>query len=159
MKRLKSILGYSWAALALPIAIATFAGLNFWGHQLVAKTGLKVTPWYSGGETVGTVLHPRYSATIHRPVFDGLVCEYSRGFVQIDWTPAKGEKLPERIDEEIDFDGDGKIDVRVQLEAAKLTAEATPKNEAVEGLEGVYSLHDGAVAVRIKLRNLKSEAK
>lgn len=87
MTRLKTLLCYTWALMAIPIILATFMGMNFWAEKLVAITGLEVSPWYTGGQVAHTVKHNQHHTLIHRPVFDGLIKERRKGFVQIKWEP------------------------------------------------------------------------
>ncbi len=149
MTRLTAVFGYLWAFLMVPLVLAAFLGMPVWSHALVAATGLKVSPRFSGGDVVHEIDHGTYRTRIHRPVFDGLLGERSLGFVQIDWT--SDGALPHRIDEEIDL-GDRGACIHVGLDTAAHSAEVTGLAEPVLGLAGVYGLHHG-VAVRIKLRN------
>ncbi len=114
MKRLRKFLAYGWALMAVPIILMTFIGMNSWAKKLVGFTGLKVSPLFTGGEIVQTIGHEGYETLIHRPVFDGLLCERKNGFIQIGWK-ATGDRLPESIDELIDFDIDGKDDFQIKL--------------------------------------------
>jgi hypothetical protein len=150
MKKLRAILGHAWAILAIPVALATLLGMSSWSEGLVAATGLTVSPWFTGGPVVRTVEHGGYRLAIHRPVFDGLIGQTREGFVQLAWSPRQG--LPPRIDEEVDLDGDGQTDVRVELDTASGQAAVTPYAERVLGLEGTYELEDSWV-VRVNLRN------
>ena len=152
MKRLRSILGYSWAALALPIVLATFFGMPGWAKALVGGTGLHVSPLYTGGEIRRTVRHEGYETRIHRPVFDGLLRERSKGFVQVDWAADSSAVLPDAIDETIDVEGDGAGDFRVLLDTRTDQATVQPLAPRVLGLERVYRLTQERT-VRVRLRN------
>ena len=153
MGRAASIIGYCLAALAIPVAIATFAGMDFFSRGLVAATGLKVSPWMNGGDVIHVVEHGGYQTQIHQPVFDGLFGEKKEGFVQVDWTPLKN--LPSSISEEVDFDRDGKADFKIGLDVEAVSAEITKENPRIKSLEGCYKLKDGR-AVRVWLINKKS---
>ena len=152
MKRFQSILGYSWAALTLPILLAAFIQMPLWAKRLATSTGVRISPWFSGGEIVRTLEHDGYETRVHRPVFDGLFCERSRGFVQVDWM-LRGPRteLPPQIDETIDYDGNGQPDFRVQLNPPNRTATVVPLSTNVLGLERTYHLAKGEI-VRIQLR-------
>jgi len=115
--RLKAVLGYTLAALAFVVALATFVGMPAWEKALVSGTGLRVSPWFTGDEVAYTVPHRGYETRIHRPVFQALIGERSEGFVQVDWAPA--DSLPAVLDEEIDYDRDGVGDFRIRLEGEK----------------------------------------
>ena len=114
MTRLKTIVCYVWALMAVPLVLATFMGMNFWAEKLVSDTGLKVSPWCTGGEIMSTVEHEQHKTLIYQPVFDGLIGQRRNGFFQINWTP-NGNSLPRLIDEEFDFDSDGTRDFRIKL--------------------------------------------
>jgi hypothetical protein len=105
--------GYLWAALALPVVLATFFGMEGFARGFVGMTGLRISPWFSGGEISREVDHGTYRTLIHEPVFQGLLGERRNGFVQVDWKPAEGSTLPDSIGEAIDLDGDGAADCRV----------------------------------------------
>jgi hypothetical protein len=149
MRWLKPTLGYTLAFSALPITLAVFFGLPYFEQLLVAITGLQVSPHFTGGEVQRRIEHEGYATEIHRPVFDGLLCERKQGFVQVDWTPA--DQLPDRIDEEIDYDDDGQVDFRI-LFAPGEEPVVTALDEHVLGLEGVCQVHDAWV-VRVGLSN------
>ena len=150
MKKLIKNLAYVWAAAALPIVLATFFYGDFFAKKLVASTGLKVSPIYTGGETAKTIKHEGYVTMIHRPVFDGLFCERKNGFVQINWK-AEGEKLPESIDEEIDFDSDGKIDFKIKLNTATNNCQMESYNSEAVSCGKVLDLKNERL-VRISLK-------
>lgn len=150
MRKLGVVLGYTLAALALPIVLATLMGMNAWEKALVAGTGLRVSPWYTGDEVVRTVSHGRYETRIHRPVFQALVGERSEGFVQVDWAPA--DSIPVGLEDSIDYDGDGAVDFVVRLDTDKGQAELTTVGSDVLGLRGTYRLDD-VWAVRVNVRN------
>jgi hypothetical protein len=151
MSRIASITGYTLAVMATPVVLATFIGMPFWAGQLVAVTGLKVSPWYSGGEVAQTIDHGQYHCLIHRPIFDGLICERSKGFVQVNWTPL--ESLPGKIAEDISLDG-GDPDFHIELDTSAGAAKLDALNPRVLGLEGTYKLKK-SWAVRVLLSNTK----
>ncbi|OPY56329.1 MAG: hypothetical protein A4E55_02156 [Pelotomaculum sp. PtaU1.Bin035] len=144
MSRLKSVLAYTAAVLALLIALATFTGMDSFGRKLVSVTGIKVSPWMIGGEVVSVIEHEGYQTVIHRPVFDGLFSERKKGMLQIDWTPQQG--LPARVDELIDFDRDGKDDFHIVLNPESNKAGLEAINPRVVSIEGCYTLKDGRAA-------------
>jgi hypothetical protein len=150
MAKLRSVLGYLAAALTVPLITATFMGIPFWSERLVSVTGVTVSPWFTGGEVARTVDHGAYRTEIHQPVYDALIGERRRGSVQVDWTPP--ESLPHQLDEEIDFDGDGQADFRVQLETQSAQALVTPYTSDVLELEDVYQLPE-ALAIRVRVVN------
>jgi hypothetical protein len=149
MQKFKSIMGYTWAVLACIIAIGTFLGNKSFSQGLASATGIRVSPWYSGGEIIKTTEHGAYRTSLHRPVFDGLIGQRSEGFVQIDWDPAAG--LPPEIKESIDYDGDGKEDLIITLNSTTGQTQLTAGNPAILSVDPTYRLKNGwAVRVRLK---------
>lgn len=149
MKKLKAFLGYFVAALMVPLALLTFMGLGPIAETIVNVTGVQISPWFTGGEVVRTVSHPRYETRIHRPVFDALIGEQREGFVQIVWTPL--EALPEVVEETIDYDNDGAPDFVITLRPKSKTAEWQALTSQPYGMDGPYAIGEG-MGVRIKLR-------
>ena len=150
MRIVKKIIGYSLAFLAIPLVLATFIGMDFWGSRLAATTGVQVSPWYTGNDVSHTVNHGSYELRVHRPVFDGLLRESREGFVQIDWAPL--ESVPATVDEEIDWNADGVSDFSVSMDTRNKTAKLTPHTPDVTGLEGPFKLKAG-YSVRVGLLN------
>jgi hypothetical protein len=148
--RLQSFFCYIAAVLTLIVALVTFIGMNFFSHKLVGATGLKISPWFSGGEIVRTIDHGSYKTLQHRAVFDALIGKRAEGFVQVDFFPPAA--LPDKINEKIDFDLDGKIDFYLEYDVANNTAVITAYNPRVVSLAGCYVLKERRV-VRIRLRN------
>jgi hypothetical protein len=155
MAKLRSVLGYIVAALSILIMVAAVASFILLpdpslSGPLIAATGLTTSPWYSGGEVARTVDNGAYQTQIHRPVFDALIGERKEGFIQVGWAPL--DALPARIDKEIDADGDGQADFRVEVDTANKESTMTPYAPWVLDLEGTYRLND-TLAVRVRLRN------
>jgi hypothetical protein len=150
MSKRTTIAGYTLAFLAVPLVLATFIGMSFWAGNLVSATGLKVSPWFSGGEVWRTVDRETYQTQIHKPVFDGLLSAQSKGFVQVDWTPA--DSLPEKIDEIIDVYGDGQAVFRVEFNTKTGDAVLTPSTSRILGLQGTYKLKK-SWAIRVAMEN------
>jgi hypothetical protein len=154
MRKMKIFFGYFLACLSILVALATFFGLPFFSRALAVGTGITVSPWFTGGEVVRTVDHATYRTRIHRPVFDALIGEKRRGFVQVDWIRGPQGNLPTAIAEEIDFDGDSRADFSIDLQTDSLRAVLTPLQSRVQGLDGVCRLDNG-IAVRVSLLNEK----
>jgi hypothetical protein len=152
MSKLKAFFGYALAALGLPVVLATFIGQGFWSQSLVDSTGLHVSPWYTGDVVARTVVHADYETRIHKPVFQALIGERPEGFVQVDWAPAGA--VPGHLSEEIDYNGDGRPDFRIELNTQTGQAVFTPLSPLAIGLRGTYRLRD-AWAVRVDLKNGK----
>jgi hypothetical protein len=150
MSRIVKSLAYAWAFLAGPIVLATFFGLPAFTGKLVEVTGLHVHPVYSGGEVVQAIDHGHYQTLVHRPVFDGLIRERNTGFVQIQWQP-KDANLPELIDEQIDFDRDGKADLRIRLNTDTDATILDPLDSRVLSADDVIKVQDARI-LRVNLR-------
>lgn len=150
MGKIKSYLGYTYAFICIPIILVGFIGMDFWGKAMVSATGVTINPRITGGKVINTISHNEYNTLIHRAVFDGLFSERKDGFVQIDWTPLNS--LPENIQEEIDYDGDGENDFKIDLDTKNCTGKIEAYNSKVVSLEGCYKLKD-AIAARIILKN------
>ncbi|MFH1176109.1 MAG: hypothetical protein V1750_01785 [Acidobacteriota bacterium] len=152
MTRLKPILGTLWALAALPLLLALFLGFPRWQNALAVGTGLKVSPWYTGGAIMTSLPHDGYTTHVHRPIFDALVGEYSKGFVQVDFVPAEGKALPATIEETVEPAGDASMAFHVTLSTATRVASMRPVGPRPISIEGVYALGSG-MAVRVNLAN------
>ncbi len=151
MAKLKSLLAYSWAVAATPIILATFIASTPFAHWLAASTGVRVSPWYSGGEVARTVEHEGYRTVVREQVFDGLLGPRREGFVQIEWLPADKTALPPQIQEAVDVDGDGTADLTAAVDVAANTVVITPHSPRVVGLEHVFQLtRDRAIRVHLR---------
>ena len=150
MSRFKTVGGYILAALAVPVVLAVFIGQNYWMKELVAITGVKVSPWETGGDVIITIDHGEYQTSIHEQVFQGLLGEKKEGLVQVDWQPAKN--LPDHIHEYVDYDADGKNDFYIELDTKSNQAYVLPLQTGVIGLKKSYILKDGQ-AVRVRVKN------
>ena len=151
MSKLKSLLAHTWALLAIPILMATFMGIPFFSRLLADSSGVKVSPWYVGGDVTREIDHGAYRTVLRRPVFDALIGQRAIGFVQIEWLPAQGAVLPAHIQEAIDYDGDGTADFDVELDVAANHAAIVPHSSRVLGLARIYNLKDERV-IRVGLR-------
>jgi hypothetical protein len=150
MSKLKSFLGYTAAALSPLIVLVSFMGLDYLAEPFITATGLEVSANFTGGEVLQTVDHDAYQAAIHRPVFDALIGERKEGFVQIDWAPL--DALPVLVEEEVDVDGDGQADMRLQVDVTGEETVLTAYAPWVLEMEGTYRLPE-SLAVRVTLHN------
>jgi hypothetical protein len=151
IKILKAICGYTLAVLGVPLVLIGIMGPSYGlGELFISATGLTLSPWFDGGEVVQTIAHGTYQTHVHRMVFDALIGERKQGFVQVDWVPL--DALPARVDEEIDADGDGQADFRVEVNTANKETTLTTYASWVLELEGTYK-PEGLLMVRVRLRN------
>lgn len=149
MPKIRSIAGYMWAGAAIVAVFATFFGSGFFSRILVAASGVKISPLYSGGEVVRSVDHGSYRALIHRPVFDALIGETREGFIQLNWEPLAG--LPPVIEESVDYNGDGKEDFSIRIDTKTGEAKLNPINPLVLSVQNTVKLDNGWVA-RVQLK-------
>ena len=150
MARLKSFLGYFAAALSGLVMLATLPALIFLTEPFIRVSGLAVSAKYTGGQVAQTIDHGAYQTRVHKPAFEALIGESKQGFFQVDWAPL--DRLPPRIDEEIDADGDGLADLRLEVDTVSKRSTLTPYAPWVLDLEGTFKLKD-AMMVRVRLRN------
>jgi len=149
MKKLKVVLGYTAAILTMFVVLATFLGNNYFSRMLVSAAGIKVSPRYTGGEVMKVIEHGAYRTIMHRPVFDGLIGDREKGFIQIKWEATAA--LPPVISEPVDYDGDNSIDFVITLDTDTGEAKIIGYNPAVQAVERTYRLDKGW-AVRVLLR-------
>jgi hypothetical protein len=151
MEKIRPVLGYIMAVFSCLISAAILPAIAMLSEPFITATGLTISPNYSGGEVVQTIDHGAYETHVHRMVFDDvLIGERKEGFIQVDWTPQ--DALPARIDEEVDADGDGQADFRIELDTASKEATLIPYAAWVLELEGVYK-PTGYIVVRVRLHN------
>ena len=148
--RIRTFCGYTAAVLTIIVALSTFLGMKFFSHKLIDITGLKISPWFTGGEVVRTIDHGTYQTLQHRVVFDALIGQRSEGFVQLDFSPLN--TLPDTISEDIDFDLDGAMDFHVEYHVPTNTAVFTSLTPRAVSVASCYRLKERR-AVRINLHN------
>lgn len=157
MNTLKSIGGYLWAVAALITVLALFLRMDVLEDRLVAMTGLRISPWMTGGEVARTIERPGYKVIIHRPVFQGLISERENGFVQVDVhrrdqaAATLPTAVPKMIEETIDYNGDGVAYFTLTIDTAASRISLTPLSPAVVGVRYVFHLKTGW-AVRVGLK-------
>ena len=111
MKKIKIIAGTIWALSGMILILILFPGLNGFSGSAAKLTFMKINPNYSGGEVVKHLTSGNYTLDIRKPVFDGLIKEKKRGFVQLDW---RGN-IPDMIIDTIDYDLDNTADFRIRI--------------------------------------------
>jgi hypothetical protein len=133
MTRLGSILGYSAAALTLAFAAAVPFLLDP-VERAIGTTGLRIDPIYSGGDVARVIDRGAYRIEVHRPVHRRWPTQHIDPFVQMVWTPA--DRLPARVADDVDVDGDGVPDLLVSFDPAKLDLAVTPRSAAFRPYRG-----------------------
>jgi hypothetical protein len=150
MEKVKSILGYSWAIMTVPFALAIMFSAPIIYQTLFEGSGLKVTDRISGGEVVQVIERNAYSIYLHKPVFDGFFSERTSGFVQVDFISETA--LPLQIEETIDYDLDQMSDFQISINTQTNEYELKAETENVKQLtaEEVYVL-DKRRTIRVEL--------
>ena len=111
MKKIKIIAGITWAFLCLILILVLFPRLNSFSDSASKLPFMKINPNYSGGEVAYQITAASCTTDIRKPVFEGLINERKKGFVQIDW---RGN-IPDEITDTIDYDLDKKADFYVTI--------------------------------------------
>jgi len=124
MRKLRSILGNSGAVLTLALAVLAPFLLFGWFQSAIGAAHLRIDPTYSGGEISHVIERQGYRIVVNRPVPRRSPLQRIGPFVQITWTPA--DRLPARLSDEVDLDGDGVPDVRVAIDTQNLVVDVTP---------------------------------
>ena len=150
MKRILSIPAYMWAIMSALILPITFVGGDFFAKQLATLPFMKVHPIYAGGDSLKTVRHDSVYITINRPVFDGLLRESRTGFVQLK-LDADG-KLPHTVSTLVDYNGDGRNDLRLFVNTLSGETAIKPLSPEVLGLNVSSKVKDYWI-VRVSLNN------
>lgn len=148
MIKVKAFLGYIAAILILFVVLATFICNDFFAEKFIDITSLKVSPIYTGGEVCKILTYDSYQVKIHKPVFQGLFSDRSKGFVQVDY---EGKNIPAIISQNIDFDSDGNNDFYIKYNPKNNTSEFKPLNRNVVSLEGIYKVKNN-YSVRVSLK-------
>ncbi len=154
MKKLKIILGFTWAAVCLLIILIMFPGLDSFSRQLAKLSFMKVNPTISGGDVARSVEYEDYTLNIHEPVFEALIGESSKGFIQLDWIWK--DSIPVPVKDSIDFNMDDHIDFIISIDPLSDRVYLDPLQPFVEEITNQARLEDGWI-VRVGLINEKKE--
>lgn len=98
---------------SVTISVQLIMGMSDLGRMIIEKTGLKISDKFKGGRVDRINEYDGYISRVHKPVFEGPFGESSEGFIQIDWFT--DDSLPAEINEEFDYDQDGKIDFKLKI--------------------------------------------
>jgi len=159
MQRLKAVLGYAGAVLTVMAMLVMPFVLFPLFQQGVAATGVEVDPVYSGGETARIIERDGYRIIVNQPVRSRALLARPAAFVQLAWDPAGA--LPARVTDEVDLDGDGRVDLSACFDvpadtAAALFVDVTPVGGMVLPLHrasrGSFSALIARVGDRIVVR-------
>ena len=149
--RLRATLGYTTAGMTVLAAVLTPFMLMGTFAKGVTALGLHVDEMFTGGPKVRTIDRGPYTITIHRTVSPHML-QNEKPFVQLDWGPVN--KLPARISDLVDVDGDGQPDVRVEFDVpadakAVLRVNAETLNSRYEAMRNVGKEKNSRLIVRV----------
>jgi hypothetical protein len=120
LKMLKRLLGIGWFAVSIAVFLMIFSNLEHWDN-IFANSGVKINNWLTGGGIASRIERKAYQIDIHKPVFDNAFGgETKNGFVQLD-IHHEG-KLNADVHEDVDYDGDGKLDFTIDIDRKTLKA-------------------------------------
>jgi hypothetical protein len=130
MKRVKIIAGICWAFLCLILIMILFPGLNSFSSSAAKLPFMKINPNYTGGEVAHQVISAGCTLDIRRPVFDGLLKDRKKGFVQLDW---RGN-LPDKLIDTIDYNSDGTPDFYILVDRNQSKTDIDPISDKIRGV-------------------------
>lgn len=146
MKKIKIIAGITWAFICLILIIILFPGLNSFSSSAAKLPFMKINPNYTGGEVAKQLIEAGCTLDIRKPVFDGLIKERKRGFVQLDW---RGN-IPDEIVDSIDYDLDKIPDFRIKIDRINSKTSLEPLNSKVKAV-AISTPTSYGWAVRVEL--------
>jgi hypothetical protein len=152
MKKLLTILAYSWAVICLLLIPVTFIGNNAFANMLAKFSFMKVNARYTGGDVDHSITKKDYKIEVNKPVFNALIGESTTGFVQVKWIPDK--EMPPVINDTIDFDRNGSPDFSVIINTKSGKTEFKAFNKSVIGLNVSSKVKENWL-VRVDLKNPK----
>ena len=131
MKRVKIIAGIAWAFMGLIVIIILFPGLNGFSLSVSKLPFMKLNPRYTGGEVYKQMISESCTLDVRVPVFNGFLKERKTGFVQLDWRGV----LPDKINDTIDYDGDGVNDFCVTVNRKESKTSFETFNEKAKNIQ------------------------
>jgi hypothetical protein len=138
MRSLKAILGYGAVGLVLALMFLTPFKLLPGFTGLVGRLGLRPHPKFAGGPVVRSLERGSYRISISAPAGALGTLERQPRFIQVSWSPVNA--LPDRVEEQLDLDGDGHPDVQIRF--------AVPKNPKIP-LQGQVNVLDSTKVLPI----------
>jgi hypothetical protein len=147
MKKIKIIAGITWAIVCLIIMIVFFPVMDNLSASAARLPFMKINPNYTGGVIEKQLVEKSCTLDIRKPVFDGLIGERQKGFVQLDW---RGN-IPDRIVDTIDYNQDQIPDFLITINRTNSETFLNVFNNKVLGV-GVSTPTSYGWAVRISLK-------
>lgn len=146
MKKIKIAAGIFWAILCLILILVLFPQLNTFSSSVSRLPFMKINPNFTGGETAEKIVMESCTLVVRKPVFNGLIGERRKGFVQVDW---RG-KIPDIISDTIDYDMDKKPDFMIRINRSEPATVLKPFNPKVMEL-GISTPTSYGWSVRVKI--------
>ena len=137
---IKFFIALVYLSITVTIAVILFMDIDDWGEKLIKRMNYKVIDKIHGGEIMDVIDNGKYITRIHRTVFNGIFKEQKKGFIQIDWF--SNELLPEYISEKIDYNKDGIMDFKIDLNTEKNKAVLTKYNDKIINIMDKTSMGD-----------------
>ncbi len=152
MRKWQAFLGYGAALLASGWLLAIPFGLLESLAHGIGMLGLRPDPVTSGGEHHHRIVRGDYVIDVNQPVYPRGVLGRVSPFVQIRWSPLG--RLPARVEDAVDLDGDGKTDLVARFErpspgSKALAVDITPQSPRVRALEHVTRRNWDALIARV----------
>jgi len=148
------LLGLSTGTSCLLIILIMFPGLDNFSRQFAKLSFMKVNTTLSGGDVIRSVEYEDYTLNIHEPVFEALIGESSKGFIQLDWIWK--DSIPVPVKDSIDFNMDDHIDFIVGIDPLSNQVQLDPLQPFVEEITEEARIENGWI-VRIGLINEKKQ--
>jgi hypothetical protein len=147
MKKVKLIAGITWVFLSLFLIIFLFMGFSNLSEAASKLPFMKLNPNYTGGEISHQIIEPNCTIDIRKPVFDGLIGERKKGFVQIEW---RG-KVPVEILDTIDYNSDKIPDFTIKINSNSSETLLKPMSDKVKSIN-VSTPTSYGWAIRVNLK-------
>jgi len=106
----------------------------------------------SGGDTARSIVYVDYTLYIHEPVFDALIGESAKGFIQLDWE--WNDSIPVAVKDTIDYDMDDQIDFIIGIDPSSNQVDLIPIQPLVTEITNEARIENGWI-VRVGLINEK----
>ena len=130
---MKKTLAYAAAGLTVLCAVLVPFGLMGFFSKLVARSGVRIDPVYTGGRLYRVIGRGGYNIEVNHPVAPVNPLQRAAPYVQLAWSPAAA--LPARVADEVDLDNDGKPDLEARFETrGELRVDVAPRTGLVRPL-------------------------
>jgi hypothetical protein len=131
MNKIKITAGIIWAIGCLLLMTILYFALGNFSAGFAKLPFMKLNPTCTGGEISQQIVMDDCTLMVRKPVFDGLIREKKKGFVQIDW---RGN-IPDVIDDTIDFNLDKEPDFIIRIDKSKPDAILKALNPKVRNID------------------------